>query len=105
MRRRTRTAEQAQLSIAKEAARILAQEGAASLQHARAKAAARLGIRNHKHLPELNAVQEALLEYQRLFFPAKHALQLRALREQALEAMRAFQRFEPRLTTTSNRNP
>jgi len=97
MKRRTRSARHAQVSVAQEAARIMAQDGAASLQQARMKAAERLGVRNHKHLPELTAVQEALQDYQRLFFPAKHAVQLRALREKALEAMRALQRFEPRL--------
>src|SRR6185312_4538803 len=48
-------------------------------------------------LPKNQQIEEALREHQRLFHRDDQPRQLRALREAALEAMRYFVRFEPRL--------
>ena len=82
--------------IAYEAARLMAEEAIADHDQARRKAAARVGVPNTRLWPSNAEVQEALVQQQRLFQPAQPQA-LRILRERALEAMRAFARFRPRL--------
>jgi hypothetical protein len=48
-------------------------------------------------LPSNSEIEQAMIEYQRLFHADSQAERLRALRQAALEAMRFFQPFNPRL--------
>jgi len=84
--------------MAYEAARIMIEQGLSDFDRARRKAAARTGIADRRLWPTNEAVREAVLMQRRLFRGDEHSRALRALREAALEAMRAFAEFRPRLT-------
>ena len=88
---------QMRLRIAQEAARIMAEEGVHDFLSAKRKAAARLGAADTRHLPRNTEIEQALIDYQRLFQPGVHAHRLERLRGAALESMRFFNRFDPRL--------
>jgi hypothetical protein len=64
---------------------------------AKRKAAIRLGVSNKALLPGNAEIEQALIEYQRLFNSNKQSAQLRELRQTAIEAMRFFAPFHPRL--------
>jgi hypothetical protein len=84
--------------IAQEAARTIAEDGVRDYQLAKRKAAARLGVRDlHGNLPSNTEIEAALEERQRLFGGSAHDAGLAKLRRAALEAMRLFAAFEPRL--------
>lgn len=89
---------QMQQRIAQEAARIMAEQGLQDPTLASRKAAARLGVGDTRNLPTPTMVEQALEEYRRLFGGSQHNRQLQRMRETAIEAMRAFDRFQPRLT-------
>jgi hypothetical protein len=91
----TRAHEQRRL-IAVEAARLIAEGGLRDYRQAKLKAASRLGITDDLSLPKNGEIEDALREHQRLF-RAEQPETLRELREAALEAMRFFVEFEPRL--------
>lgn len=82
--------------LAGEAARLMAESGIADYHQAKLKAAQRLGIHDDASLPRNSEIEAALRQYQRLFRrDAANELALR--REAALDAMRFFRPFEPRL--------
>ncbi|MGH8173399.1 MAG: hypothetical protein ACREPX_09635 [Rhodanobacteraceae bacterium] len=83
--------------IAVEAARLIAEGGLRDYRQAKLKAASRLGIEDDLSLPKNSEIEDALREHQRLFRGDEQPQTLRKLREVALEAMRFFARFEPRL--------
>jgi predicted nucleotidyltransferase len=83
--------------LAQEAARLMAEEGVQDFYTAKRKAAERLGAPNTQNMPRNTEIEEALQDYQRLFLGAEGAQQLQRLREAALQAMRFFANFEPRL--------
>lgn len=83
--------------LAYEAARIMADERIGEFEHARRKAAERMGIDNKRLWPDNEEIQQRLLEQQRLFGGASHQREIRALLRQALAAMRLFDAFAPRL--------
>jgi hypothetical protein len=83
--------------LAVEAARLLADSGLDSPEHAKRKAAQRLGCRDRALWPENTEIEEALREHQRLFLHDRQPNALHRLRTTALEAMRAFAEFRPRL--------
>ena len=82
--------------IAVEAARLIAEDGLRDYRQAKLKAASRLGITDDLSLPKNGEIEEALREHQRMF-RAEQPETLRELREAALEAMKFFAAFEPRL--------
>lgn len=84
--------------IAQEAARLIVESGIQDVEHARRKAAARLGIHQESLWPRLADIEQALREHQRLFASTTQpgALQLR--RESALQALQFLQAFQPRLS-------
>ena len=82
--------------IAVEAARLIAEGGLRDYRQAKLKAAQRLGISDDLSLPKNGEIEDALREHQRLF-RAEQPETLQQLREAALEAMRFFADFEPRL--------
>ncbi|MCA1804415.1 MAG: hypothetical protein LC646_03485 [Xanthomonadaceae bacterium] len=83
--------------LAQEAARLMAEEGVQDFFAAKRKAAERLGAPHTQNMPRNKEIEEALQDYQRLFLGAEGAEQLRRLREAAVQAMRFFAPFEPRL--------
>lgn len=83
--------------IAFEAARLITESGLRDYAAAKRKAAARLGVDSESSLPKNSEIEDALREYQRLFHTEDQPRWLRLLREAAIEAMRFFAPFEPRL--------
>ena len=84
--------------IAQEAARLIAESGIHDLEHARRKAANKLGITLEALWPRLAEIEQALREHQNLFAAASQPGALRQHRESALQAMQFLQAFQPRLT-------
>jgi len=83
--------------IAHAAARMLADQECLDVQEARRKAAARVGCRDKQQLPDNREIEEALREYQLIFFSDTQPAALKHLRELALDAMRDLQPFNPHL--------
>jgi hypothetical protein len=83
--------------LAYESARILAEHGPSGFDRARRKAAARLGISDKRCWPDNGEINEALIEQQQLLDPVARAHSLAHLRRHALQAMREFAPFRPRL--------
>ena len=83
--------------IAAEAARLISELGLRDYHQAKLRAAQRLGIQDERHLPRNTEIEAALREYQRLFGGEERLHYLQTLRRCAVEALRFFQRFEPRL--------
>lgn len=83
--------------IAQVAARLLMDGEAEDFGAAKRKAAAQVGAPDLRSLPDNLAVQAAIIENQRLFEPGETAERTRRLRRAALQAMRFFAEFEPRL--------
>ncbi|MBE2294675.1 MAG: hypothetical protein IAF00_06975 [Phycisphaerales bacterium] len=83
--------------MAQECARIIIEEGVQDFRSAKRKAALRLAVTDKAALPDNTEIEQALLDYQRLFHADRQALHLRSLRETAVEAMRFLARFRPRL--------
>jgi hypothetical protein len=84
--------------IAAEAARLMVEHGIKDYLTAKNKAARSLGVNNKKDLPRNSEIQNAVMEYQRLFQSENQPQQLQHLREEALQAMSFFRDFLPRLT-------
>jgi hypothetical protein len=83
--------------VAQEAARLMSEHGIRDFHHAKLKAAERLGIVDTLALPRNREIEDALREHQRLFQADTQPYMLHERREAALESMRFFSRFEPRL--------
>jgi len=84
-------------ALAQEAARIMAQHGIHDFLTAKRKAAERLGVTDTGALPRNTEIEQALVEYQRLFDAGGHQQSLQQQRRAALQAMHGLSRFEPRL--------
>ncbi|MFO7764576.1 MAG: hypothetical protein R6V61_12685 [Wenzhouxiangellaceae bacterium] len=83
--------------LAVEAARILATEGQRNYHQAKQKAAHRLGLSGRARMPSNSEIETELKRYQALYGGDAHADEVADLRRAALEAMRFFSRFRPRL--------
>ena len=83
--------------LAQECARLMAEEGVADFRTAKRKAALRMAVANKGLLPDNREIEQALLDYQRLFQADRQPQCLRELREVALEAMRFLACFQPKL--------
>ncbi len=94
---RRREESKVRLLLAQESARIMADEGVKDFLAAKRKAATRIGVSNKALFPSNLEIEQALLEYQRLFQSARQPHGLRTLRQAALEAMGFFEGFRPRL--------
>ena len=79
------------------AARLIAEEGVSDYAAARQKAAHQAGITEAQGLPQNDEIEAALREYQQLFKSDHQPLQLRLLREIALDLMRVLGEFNPYL--------
>ena len=84
-------------ALAQEAARIMAQHGIHDFLTAKRKAAERLGVTDTSALPRNVEIEQALVEYQRLFDADGHEQSLQSQRRAALRAMHWLSNFEPRL--------
>lgn len=84
------------LALAREAARIMAQQSISDFYLAKQKAAERLGA-PERAMPSNREIEEALVEYQGLFGGTGHQQGLDSLRRAALQAMGFLERFDPRL--------
>jgi hypothetical protein len=89
--------EQQRLRIAQEAARLMADEGIHDFAAAKRKAVDRLGLAGLRNLPGNLEIEQALIAHQQLFRSATQPQRLRHLRQVALDAMREFAAFHPRL--------
>jgi hypothetical protein len=83
--------------IAVEAARLIAEQGLRDYHAAKLKAASHFGPPDSLSLPRNDEIEAALREHQRLFQADSQPRQLARLRAAAIEALRFFARFEPRL--------
>ncbi len=90
-------AENLRRALAQEAARLMAEHGIRDFLTAKRKAAERFGVFDGGLLPKNTEIQDALIEYQRLFGGDEHAQQLAAQRQAALAAMDLLCDFNPRL--------
>lgn len=84
--------------IAQEAARLIAEEGITDFLTAKRKAAQHLGAPNTRFMPRNQEIEQALLIHQRLFQADTQPQILHGLRRTAIEAMKRFEAFKPRLT-------
>lgn len=83
--------------LAQEAAQILAETGSRDFFAAKRKAAEHLGAMDTRNMPSNKEIEAALMTYQRLFRADRQPQELRRLRKVALQAMKFFDRFRPRL--------
>lgn len=90
--------ENQRLRLAQTAAQLIQEQGIRDFRLAKEKAAARLGIDVRRGpLPKNTEIETALAEHQRLFGGEGHDIRLAELRHAALQAMRVFADFRPRL--------
>ncbi len=85
------------LLIAQQAAKILAKSGNRDFFAAKNKAVERLGILDKTQLPTNIEIEQALIEYQRLFCSDEQPQIVLNLRQAALKAMKLFSSFSPKL--------
>ncbi len=97
MASRQRDDNRTRILLAQQCARIMDEEGVKDFLTAKRKAATRMRISNKALLPNNVEIEQALVEHQRLFKADERVAQLRILRETAVEAMRFFDQFRPRL--------
>lgn len=83
--------------IAQEAARIYCEERLTDYRAAKQKAALRLGLGPRAALPDNAQVQQAVLEYQRLFGGEEYHQHIAHMREAAVSVMKLLASFEPQL--------
>jgi len=89
--------------LAQEAARLMAEHGIKDFLVAKQKAANSSGITDKHVLPSNTEIEQALIEYQRLFHADKHPQRLNELRQMAIKAMRMLERFKPHLVGSVQR--
>lgn len=85
-------------AIAVHAARLMVQDGIEDYGLAKRKAARQLGIPDSSRLPNNDEIDAALREYQDIYRSDDQQQHIRALREQAVRAMRELAVFDPHLT-------
>jgi hypothetical protein len=83
--------------LAQKTAQILLDNGSRDFRAAKQKAAQQLGATDTKSLPSNHEIEEALIEYKRIFYSDTQSEQLHHLRTIAFEAMRFLLPFKPRL--------
>src|SRR5262245_21446964 len=84
--------------IAAAAARLMAEDGIDDYALAKRKAARQLGAPDTEALPRNDEIEAELRAYRELYQAEEHPELIAELRRVALEAMRAFERFNPYLT-------
>lgn len=94
---RSKSVRQVRQELAYLAARLVAVDGINDYLLAKRKAAERLGVNNRQQLPSNQEIEQALIDYQRLFQGDTQPQLLQQMREIALNAMRFLAAFKPRL--------
>jgi hypothetical protein len=84
--------------IAAAAARLMAEDGIDDFALAKRKAAKQLGAADSQALPANDEIEAELRAYLALYQAEEHPQRVAELREIALDAMRALERFNPYLT-------
>ena len=84
--------------IAAAAARLMAEDGIDDFALAKRKAARQLGVTEAQSLPGNDEIEAELRDYLALYQAEEHPQRVAELREIALDAMRALERFNPYLT-------
>jgi hypothetical protein len=84
--------------IAAAAARLMAEDGIDDFALAKRKAAKQLGVIDAQALPGNDEIEAELRDYLALYQAEEHPQRIAELREIALDAMRALERFNPYLT-------
>ena len=85
------------IRLAQEAARILVESGGQDYLSAKRKAALHLGAVDTRNMPSNSEIEEALIEYQRLFRGDSQPQILHSLRTEAARAMEFFGEYNPKL--------
>lgn len=85
-------------TIAHLAARLMAEDGIEDYALAKRKAARQAGMTDTRELPNNDEIDAALRTYQQIYHQEAHRDRLRALRQEALRAMRELAQFNPHLT-------
>jgi len=96
-RKHTSNANRQRSLIAQQAAKILAKSGNRDYLAAKNKAVEQLGILDTNQLPTNSEIEQALIEYQRIFCSNEQADIIRDLRQAAFKAMKLFSDFAPKL--------
>lgn len=94
---RSKSARNVRQEVANMAARLVAVDGINDYLAAKRKAAERLGVDNRQQLPSNQEIEQALVDYQRLFQADTQPRLLKRMREIALNAMQFLSTFKPRL--------
>jgi len=97
MTRRKHKNNRQRLLIAQQAAVILSESGNRDFLAAKTKAAQRMGVFDTTQLPNNIEIEQALIDYHRLFCSTEQPKMLRSLRQAALKAMTLFSNFTPKL--------
>lgn len=84
-------------ALIQEAARIICEEQLADYRAAKLKAAGRLGLGAKCAMPANADIQQAVIEYQRIFGGREYALRLTRMRQTAIKAMQLLRDFDIRL--------
>ena len=98
MARRSHRQTDMRARIAAAAARLMAEDGIDDYALAKRKAARQLGAQDTQALPRNDEIEAELRSYRALYQADEHPQVLEELREVALEAMQALERFNPYLT-------
>jgi hypothetical protein len=98
MARRTNKQNGTRARIAAAAARLMAEDGIDDFALAKRKAAKQLGAIDSQALPGNDEIEAELRAYLALYQAEEHPQRVAELREIALDAMRALERFSPYLT-------
>jgi hypothetical protein len=98
MSRRTNKQTGTRARIAAAAARLMAEDGIDDFALAKRKAAKQLGALDAQALPGNDEIEAELRAYLALYQAEEHPQRVVELREIALDAMRALERFNPYLT-------
>jgi hypothetical protein len=98
MTRKTRSKTGMRARIAAAAARLMAEDGIDDFALAKRKAARQLGATDAQALPANDEIEAELRAYRALYQAGEHEVLIVELRRVALDAMQAFERFNPYLT-------
>jgi hypothetical protein len=98
MTRKTHRQTGTRARIAAAAARLMAEDGIDDYALAKRKAAKQLGASDSEALPGNDEIEAELRAYLALYQADEHPQRVAELREIALDAMRALERFNPYLT-------
>jgi hypothetical protein len=98
MTRKTHRQTGTRARIAAAAARLMAEDGIDDYALAKRKAAKQLGASDSQALPGNDEIEAELRAYLALYQADEHPQRVAELREIALDAMRALERFNPYLT-------